>query len=257
MFIAADLGNTALSIGAFEKGTRKAFFYLVIDKNKSVDEYAVALENLFQKHGITHADEGILLSSVVPSLTEVIGKALRRITGKKVVLFTKGMKTGVPIKIDHPSELGVDLVADAVGAISAYGAPAIIADLGTATKLIGVDKQGAFIGVSIIPGVKISLQALVGNAAQLIDVSMERPPKILGKNTPDSMNSGVIYGTAAMIKGLFSDIEKEMGYPTKKIITGGYSALLEGLLDASVVVDVYLTVNGLYQIYLKNKELFQ
>jgi type III pantothenate kinase len=257
MFLAIDLGNTALSFALFEKGNRKAFFIVLVDREQSVDEYELTLKTLFEKHQVNIIDEGILLSSVVPSLNPVIMLAVERILKRKVTLFSKGFKTGVPIKIDHPSELGSDLVADSVGAITKYGYPLIIADLGTATKMIGIDNQGSFIGVSIIPGLKISLQALVGRAAQLMDVSLEKPKKILGKNTPDSMNSGVIYGTAAMIKSLFIDVEKEMGVPCKKVLTGGYSHLIQSLLPQEVIYDPYINVDGLYAIYLKNKELFQ
>jgi type III pantothenate kinase len=256
MFLAMDLGNTALTFGLFDQGKRKAFFIVLVDRQKSVDEYENSLKALFEKHQLTHIDEGILLSSVVPSLNPIIMQAVERLLHKKVVLFSKGFKTGVPIKIDHPSELGSDLVADSVGAIAKYGFPLIIADLGTATKMIGIDSNGAFIGVSIIPGVQISLQALVGKAAQLMDVSLEKPKNILGKNTPDSMNSGAIYGTAAMIKALFIDIEKEMGVPCKKILTGGYSYLIQSLLGNDVMIDPYVNVDGLHAIYLKNKEMF-
>lgn len=256
MFLALDLGNTALTFGLFDKGKRKAFFIVLVDRQKSVDEYEVSIKTLFEKHHVHDVDEGILLSSVVPSLNPVIMKAVEGLLNKKVVLFTKGFKTGIPIKIDHPSELGSDLVADSVGATAKYGFPIIIADLGTATKMIGIDHLGALIGVSIIPGIQISMQALVGKAAQLMDVSLERPKKILGKNTPDSMNSGAVYGTAAMINALFIDIEKEMGTPCKKILTGGYSHLIQSLMSQEVILDPYVNVDGLYTIYLKNKELF-
>lgn len=257
MFLAIDLGNTALTFALFHQGQRKAFFIVLVDRAKSVDEYELTFKTLFDKHHISVLDEGIILSSVVPSLNPVIMQAVSRVLQQPVVLFSKGFKTGVPIKIDHPSELGSDLVADSVGAISKYGFPLIIADLGTATKMMGIDSQGTFVGVSIMPGLKISLQALVGQAAQLMDISLEKPSKILGKNTPDSMNSGILYGTAAMIESLYQKIEVEMGTTCKKILTGGYGHLIQPLLSQDVIFDPYVNVDGLYAIYLKNKELFQ
>jgi len=255
MVLVIDCGNTALTFAFYVDGQRQAFFYTLVDKDKSVDEWENLLEGLFKKHHVQDC-EAILLSSVVPSLNPSIIQAIQKITQKKVIVLSKGFKTGIAIKIDNPNELGTDLVADAVGAVHQYGVPCVIADLGTATKFIGIDKQGSLIGVTIMPGVLISLKALIGKAAQLMDVSLQQPKKILGKNTPDSMNAGTIYGTEALIESMYERIEKEMGYPVKKILTGGYSELIVSLMPIDVIYDRYLNVDGLYQIYLKNKEQF-
>jgi type III pantothenate kinase len=254
MVIVLDCGNTALTFACYQTGERKAFFRTLTNKQKTVDEYMATFKSLFSSHDVMMI-EAILISSVVPSLTPVLQAALFQITGVQPRVFSKGFKTGVPLKIDQPTELGVDLVADAVGALSQYKPPLVIADLGTATKFIGIDQSGSLIGVSISPGMMISLQALIGNAAQLMDISLKKPAKILGKNTADSMNSGMIYTTELMIKSMFHHIELEMGAPVLKILTGGYAHLIEQGMD-DVIIDAYLNVDGLYQIYMKNKEIF-
>jgi type III pantothenate kinase len=164
----------------------------------------------------------------------------------------KSLKSGLSIRIDNPNELGTDLVADSVGGKSKYGYPLLITDMGTATKILVIDKDGNFVGCVIAPGIKVAMMALTKKSAQLMDIDLVAPEKIIGKNSPDSLNSGSIYGNIAMIEGMNKMIEKELGYPCKKIITGGYSAILKEHLDKEFIFDPTLIFEGLYQIYLKN-----
>ena len=255
MVLVLDIGNTALSFATYENEKRTAFFTVLTEHNLSEDEYTIKLQPLLSRYCLT-LPEAIFISSVVPSITPMMVTILTALLHKKPIVFSKGFKTGLPIQIDHPSELGSDLVVDGVQAMNRYGYPCIIADLGTATKLIGIDQHGRLIGVSILPGFMISYQALIGKASQLMDIPLKRPTKILGKNTPDSMTSGVILGHEAMVFNLIDGIEKEMGYPCKKIMTGGYSHYFHDHLPSDVQWDPFLNVDGLFTIYQKNKELF-
>ena len=171
----------------------------------------------------------------------------------KCLVVSKNLKTMLPIRIDNPNELGSDLVCDSVGAKVRYGNGLIIVDLGTANKLLVIDKDGNFVGCVITPGLKISMKALSASAAQLMDTSLVAPSKIIGKNSSDSINSGIIYGTIKMIDGLCDDIEKEVGYKLKRIVTGGNSYLITDHIKDNYIYDNNLIFEGLYQIYLKNK----
>lgn len=254
MILVLDLGNTNLYMGVFDQfGTLLKEYRKHTDLNKSSDEYKEILQNFLLQDKIDLSDfEGAILSSVIPSLTRVIKSAVEKLIGKKCLIVGREIKSGLPIRIDNPTELGADLVCDAVGAIKKYGAPVIVADLGTATKMIVVDASGACIGCTISPGMKISMVALVGGTAQLTDISFIAPKSVIGKNTSDSLNSGSIYGTCAMIEGLAKRIENELGYDCKKVLTGGYSNLIYEYIDNKFNFDPSLILEGLYQIYKKN-----
>lgn len=252
MVLLLDLGNTNLYVGIYQNKTLIREFRTDSDLNRSADMYANLLTNFLQNAKVNPLDiEGAILSSVIPSLTDVISYATYLVLNKKCIVLNKGTKTGLSIHIDNPSELGSDLVADAVGAISKYGYPCIICDLGTASKLMIVDKNGHYIGGTISPGIKIAGKALTSSAAQLMDISYKAPKSVIGKNSPDSLNSGAIYGHISMINGLTKMIEDELGYPTKHILTGGNSILIKDYIK-DYKYDSNLILEGLYQIYLKN-----
>lgn len=254
MILVLDLGNTNLFMGVYdEKGSLLSVYRKHSDINKSSDEYKDILKTfLMQDNYDLDSFEGAILSSVIPSLTDVIKKSVEKVIKKTCLVVGKNLKSGLPIRTDNPNEVGTDLICDAVGAMKKYGYPCIVADLGTATKLSVVDNKGAFIGVVIAPGVKVGMRALVGGTAQLVDVSFTAPKNVVGKNTPDSLNSGAIYGTIAQIEGLADKIEKELGYKTQKIITGGYAPLMIDNLDKSFIFDENLILDGLFMIYVKN-----
>ncbi len=255
MIFCVDMGNTEITLGVYQDEKLLSTFRTSTDKKKSSDEYELILGS-FMTDKKYHKEnfQGGILASVVPSLTFPLKEALENVFGVAPLVVGKGLKNGLSIRIDNPNELGADLVADAVGAIHHYGYPILIADLGTATKLCVVDKAGAFVGCVFAPGLKLSVAALIGGTAQLPEITLEKPKKIIGKNTPDSMNSGAIYGTAAMIQGLSNDIEKELGYPVKRVLTGGYGRLFKDSLKEQFAYNRYLALEGLLKIYQKNEE---
>jgi type III pantothenate kinase len=250
MVIVIDCGNTALSFGLYVQGQRKGFFHTFVDKEKTIDEWENLLDGLFKKHHVQDY-EAILLSSVVPSLNPSIIQAIQNLTQKKVIVLSKGFKTGIQIKIDNPSELGTDLVADAVGAMHQYGVPCVIADLGTATKFIGIDKQGALIGVTIMPGVLISLKALIGKAAQLMDISLQQPKKILGKNPFPTISTKEDYVLWLHLSKKFKILGLSLYLTSWRKVRGSLSGnFLLKIKNAFIVYNKYEKFNFISTIYI-------
>lgn len=253
MILCVDMGNTDITVGIYADDRLITTFRTATDRKKSSDEYERLLSDfVINKKLLQERFIGAIMCSVVPSLTLTVKKAIAAAFEVEPLIVGKGVKNGLAIRTDNPCEVGADLVADSVGGIVTYGYPLLIADLGTATKLMVIDKSGSLIGVVITPGLKLSVLALVGATAQLPDISLDRPKKIIGKNTSDSMNSGAIYGTAEMIKGLAHEMEKELGYPCKHVVTGGFSSFVKDLLE-DFTFNQNLILDGLLAIYHKNE----
>lgn len=254
MVLLLDLGNTNLYAGVYSEGKLVAEFRKHTDLYRSSDEYAEILRSFLNLKKIDIASlEGAVLSSVIPSLSATLKRAAEMLIGKECKVVSKNLKSGLAIRIDNPGELGSDLVADCIGALKRYSSPCIIADLGTANKLLVVDRNGDFVGCTIGVGLKIGMKALASHTAQLMDVSLVPPAKVIGKNSPDSLNSGATYGTCCLLEGMANKIEKELGYPCRRILTGGNAVLIKDIIDPSFLYDPTLILEGLYQIYLKNK----
>ena len=252
MILLLDLGNTNLYIGIHDNEKIIYDYRTDSDHNRSSDMYAYQINNFLKKHSINVQDfEGAIISSVIPSLTDSIVKAVKSTLDCDCIAVGAGIKTGLPIRIDNPTELGADLVCDCVGAIKKYNSPCIICDLGTANKFLVINQKNEFIGCVISPGIKIAGKALSTSAAQLIDISYKAPKNVIGKNSSDSLNSGAIYGTVSLIEGLFNRIENELGCKTTHIITGGNASLVKDYIN-DCIYDPHLIFDGLYQIYRRN-----
>ena len=164
-----------------------------------------------------------------------------------------GIKTGLNIQMDNPSQVGSDRIVIAVAALSEYAPPLILLDLGTATTIEAVDEGSTYLGGCIIPGVRISLEALSANAAQLPGIRLDRPKKVVGKNTEDSMRSGIMYGTAAMIDGMLERMEAELGWQATVVATGGMAQFIIPLCRRQINLEKDLLLKGLNIIYKKNR----
>ena len=197
--------------------------------------------------------EGGIISSVVPQITNIAKLAAEKILKKEVMVLGPGIKTGLNIMMDHPAQLGADLVANAVAGIALYPLPQIIVDMGTATTFSVVDEKHHYIGGMILPGVRISLDALTARASQLSGISIEAPKRLIGKNTIDCMKSGVLYSNAAAIDGIVERIEEELGQKTTVIATGGLAKKIVPHCKREVILDEDLLLKGLMIIYNKNK----
>ncbi len=258
MIIVFDLGNSDLSFAAYnEDDSLYGTFRTATDRTKSVDEYAGIIKQLLELKNINLKDiKGTILSSVVPSLTKVLETAIERLLVKPIMVGP-GIKTGLIIKCDNPNELGSDIVACCVGAIQNHSIPSIIVDLGTATKIIAIDKNKAFVGCTIAPGLKTSTNHMVSIASQLPEISFDLPEKVICTNTVDCMNSGVVNGNAAMVEGMIDRFENELGYKCTHIITGGLGTTVAKALHIEYVVDKRLIFEGLLNLYHKNEARYE
>lgn len=253
MLLAIDIGNSNIVLGCLEGEKIRFEARMATDSVKTSDQYCVELKNILALFDVEPKQiEGSILSSVVPPVSNAICKAVNRLTGMDPMVVGPGLKTGLNIKIDNPAQAGSDLIVAAVAAIADYGAPLFIIDLGTATTITAVDQKGSFIGGSIHPGVKLSLQSLTQGTAQLPGISLEKPRKAIGTNTVDSMRSGILYGAAAMLDGMIDRMEKELGYSARIIATGGLANLIVPLCSKEMTIDDHLLLKGLLRIYHRN-----
>ncbi len=255
MILAIDVGNTHIVLGGFDRDTIRFTSRLATDRLKTGDEYAVLIDNALTLCHIDPADiEGAILSSVVPPLKRAISEAIRIITGHECLIVGSGIKTGLNILIDNPAQLGSDRVVDAVAALAEYPPPILIFDLGTATTISAIDKNGNFLGGMIIPGVMVSLDALASRTAQLPHISLDLPRRMIGTNTEDCMKSGVLYGNAAMIDGIIDRAARELGTIPTVVAAGGLAKTIVPLCERPIILDDSLTLKGLRILYEKNRK---
>lgn len=253
MILAIDIGNTSIALGGFEGDELKFVVRLSTDVKKTEDEYASKIMNILTIHNVTKENvEGAIISSVVPQLNSIMKSALRLVYDVDALMVCPGIKTGIGILCDSPSSVGADLICSCVAANTLYSSPALIIDIGTATKMIVTNKNGAFIGVSIIPGVMMGLKGLASGTAQLPQVGLEAPATVIGKNTVDCMKSGVIFGHASMMDGMIDRINAEVGEKLPVIVTGGYASVIAPHCNHKMTTDENLVLKGLNIIYQKN-----
>ena len=253
MLLAIDIGNTNITLGAYNSNVLSFTSRLATDQRKTEDQYAVELKSLFELNGITPEDiEDCIISSVVPVVGESVGNAVSKLCGIVPLAVGPGVKTGMNIKIDDPAQLGADLVAGGVGALEAYTLPCVIIDMGTASTISVIDRNGSFLGGVIAAGVRLTLKALAENTAQLTSIPIEAPKSVIGKNTVSCMQSGLVYGTAAMIDGLIERIEEELGETPTVVATGGLSRDVITHCKRDIIYNANLLLDGLRAIYEKN-----
>lgn len=255
MVLAVDIGNTNIVIGII-KGDEPLFIERTSTDSSRTDlEYSVIFHTLLDLYNI-EADQidGAIVSSVVPTLNNVFKASIKKTFGCEPILVGPGVKTGINIVIDNPSQTGADLIVDAVGGLKHYGAPLIMIDMGTATTISVLDNKENYIGGMIMPGTMTSLKALVGLTAQLPDISLDAPKKVVGSNTIDAMKSGLILGQASMMDGMIDRIQKELGYECKVVATGGLAHCVVPNCLHDIIIDDDLMLKGLIEIYNKNNK---
>lgn len=256
MVFTVDVGNTNIVIGVYDNEKLAVVARVATEAARTADQYAIEFKHILELYGIRLTDiDGAAISTVVPPLLPVLKSACKFLFKCTPVVVTSGIKTGLNIKIDDPAALGADLVCAAVGALEKYPMPCIIFDLGTATTVSAIDKNGAFLGGAIFPGVRISLNALSSSAAQLPYVNLEEmKSEPIGKNSIDSMKEGIICGTAGMMDGLANRYKEVLGENTTILATGGISEMIAPYCKNKVVMDSNLLIDGLYAIYKKNSK---
>ncbi len=251
MILAVDIGNTSINLGAYECDRLVFTSKMGTSKQESCDKYVAGLRDIFSLYGVSSEDfSGAVVSSVVPEVTQTFADALRRTTDTEPLTVGEKYNGNLEVHILPVSHLGADLIAASVGAIKKYPLPCLVADLGTATKIIVIDEKACFRGCTISPGVKISLDALTEKASLLPSVSLEKPERAIGENTVECMQSGIVFGTAAMIDGLISRIKAELNSDSVTVVaTGGYSKGIIPCCETEIIYDENLLLDGLNEIY--------
>lgn len=254
MILAIDVGNTNIVIGCIENNTI-LFNERVSTKQRATDlEYAIEFKTIFELHEILPQNiDGVIISSVVPSVIGTVKRAVKKLVNSEIITVGPGIKTGLRIATDNPAQLGSDLVVDAVAGIAYYKAPLIIIDMGTATTMSVIDRNGDYLGGEIIPGLRTALDALINGTAQLSKVNLESPKRVIGKNTSECINNGILLFTASGLDGMIERIEDELGYKCNVVATGGLAGLVTPLCKKEIIFDDDLLLKGLMIIYNKNK----
>lgn len=253
MLLAIDIGNTNVTLGLYNNEVLLFTARLATNKEQTADQYAVEIKNILLLHGCRHENiEDAIISTVVPSVGKAISNAISMLCHIVPLELGPGVKTGLNIKIDNPAQLGADLAAAAAGALIEYTMPCIVIDMGTATTISVLDKNGAFLGGAIAAGVNLTLKALAENTSQLPSIRVEAPARVIGTNTVDCMRSGLVYGTAAMLDGMLDRIEDELGESATVVATGGLSREVIQHCERNIIYNENLLLDGLRAIYEKN-----
>lgn len=255
MILALDVGNTNIVLGCIEDGKIINVVRIQTDANMTGDEYAIKLKDILEIYSIdAKAFEGAIMSSVVPPVTRRLQEAVRFVTGCECMMVGPGMKTGLNVRIDDPGTLAGDIVVGSVAAVQYYGTPCIVLDMGTATTIVAIDSGNCYLGGAIIPGVKLSYAALSAGASLLPEIAITAPKACIAKNTVDSMRSGAVFGTAAMIDGMIERMEAELGEKCTLVATGGIAQFVTPHCKREIICDNDLLLKGLWTLYKKNTE---
>ena len=254
MLLAIDLGNTNLVIGCIKDDKILFKARIATDRLRTSDQYGVEIKNMMEAYGVQLAEiDDCIISSVVPPVFNSVRTGVIKILGKQPMVVGPGLKTGLNIHMDVPSQVGSDRIVIAVAALAEYTAPLILMDLGTATTIEVVEPDNVYLGGIIFPGVRVSLDALTSRTSQLPGISLDKPKQVIGKNTVDCMRSGMMYGTAAMLDGLVDRIEEELGHTSTIIATGGLAQFITPLCKHDIILEKNLLLKGLNILYKKNK----
>lgn len=253
MILAVDIGNSNIVLGAID-GEKIIFeARLRTDPTKTSDEYCIDLKSILDVYRVNVVSvEGAIIASVVPQVLNSIKTAIKKLTGKNALVVGPGLKTGLNIKIENPAQTGADLVVGCVAALREHKPPMIVIDMGTATTIIVLDENGALIGGSISPGIKISLDALTERTALLPGLQLDQPKRAIGRNTIDCMRSGIMLGNACMLDGMVKRMEAELGKKATVVITGGIAKFVVPMCNTPMIYDKDLLLKGLAVLYRDN-----
>ena len=259
MLLTIDIGNTNTVLGVFDGETITEHWRIATVPDRTADEIAVVLHGLLaQSGGLKESDlTGMAVCSTVPSVLHEMREMCRRYYADvAAVIVEPGVRTGVPIRMDNPKEVGSDRIMNSLAAVHLYGGPAIVVDFGTSTNFDAVSARGEFVGGALAPGIEISVDALSRRAAQLLKVELTRPPGVIGKNTVEALQSGIVYGFAGQVEGIARRMAVELSPEdpgaVTVIATGGLAPLV---IDEVPIIDAYepwLTLIGLRLVWERN-----
>ncbi len=255
VLLAVDVGNTNVTFGLFEGESLAADWRVTSHRERTADEMAVEMRQLFELRGYDlSVVDGVVISSVVPTLNPALIEASRRYLKCEPVMVGTGVKTSVRVRYENPRDVGADRIANALAAYTKYGGPVVVIDFGTAVTYDAINAQGDYLGGAIAPGVEISLDALVSHTAMLRRVEPVAPDSVIGRNTIASIQSGLFWGFVAQVEGMVKRMVAELGGSARVVATGGQAALVAGLTHVIETTDPLLTLEGLRLIYLQNTD---
>lgn len=255
MILAIDIGNSNIVIGCIENGVIQNETRIATDLVKTSDQYCFDLKNMLSLSDVPVARlEDVIISSVVPPVLNSMRTAVLKLTGKKPFVVGPGIKTGLNILLDNPQQVGSDLIVAAVAALREYKPPLILIDMGTATTISVINKDRAYLGGCICPGVRISAEALSSRAALLPGIDLDQPRHAIGKNTTDCMRSGIMLGAACMLDGMIERMEQELGERATVVATGGIARFVLPMCRREIAYDRNLLLKGLAVLYQMNRK---
>ena len=255
MILAIDIGNSNIVIGCIEGGEIQNETRIATDLVKTSDQYCFDLKNMLSLSDVPVARlEDVIISSVVPPVLNSMRTAVLKLTGKKPFVVGPGIKTGLNILLDNPQQVGSDLIVAAVAALREYKPPLILIDMGTATTISVINKDRAYLGGCICPGVRISAEALSSRAALLPGINLDQPRRAIGKNTTDCMRSGIMLGAACMLDGMIERMEQELGERATVVATGGIARFVLPMCRREIAYDRNLLLKGLAVLYQMNRK---
>ena len=258
MLLAIDVGNTQTVIGLYGDGTRSHeltdHWRVATKAERTSDEHALLIQEFlsFSGHEWRSAIAGVAISSGVPMVTYELRRMCERYLHIEPIVLGTGVKTGMPVLYDNPKEVGADRIVNTLAAHHLFGGPSIVVDFGTSTNFDVVSSRGEFLGGSLAPGIEISVDALAMRAAQLRKVELVRPRSVIGKNTVECLQSGVLYGFAGQVDGLVRRIVAEIGPVTAVVATGGLAPIVVEESETITHHDPDLTLVGLRLVYERN-----
>lgn len=250
MLFTVDIGNTNIMFGVFKERDLINHWRIGTDKNKTSDEYGVLFRNLLDIRGVeVNSIRGAAISCVVPTLLDVIVKALKSYFDVNPLVVGPGIKTGMPILYHNPKDVGADRIVNAVAAFDEYRCSVVVVDFGTATTFDCVSEKGEYIGGTIATGILVSAEALFGSASKLPRVEIVTPKTVIGKNTVHCMQSGLVFGYAGLVDGIVGRIKDEMGTNPKVVATGGLASVIASESKSLQNIDEFLSLKGLRLVY--------
>lgn len=256
MLLAIDIGNTNITIGCIdtETDTIVCEARIATDKTRTSDQYGVEIKTMLEAFGCRiDAIEDCIIASVVPPVFNAVRSGVYKVIQKTPMVVGAGLKTGLDIRLEHPAQVGSDRIVIAVAALAKRKAPLILIDMGTATTVEVIEPKNRYLGGVIMPGTRISLDALVSRTAQLPGINLDKPGNIIARNTVDAMRSGIMYGAAAMLDGVLDRMAEELGHPSTIIATGGIAPYIIPLCRHKITLERDLLLHGLAIIYKLNR----
>lgn len=258
MLLAIDVGNTNMVFGLYEGEKLRGTFRISTNAERTSDELGMQISQYYHFHGIDRNEtSAVIIASVVPPVMYTLINAIRKYLRVRPVIAGRDVDIGIENRYANPREVGADRLVNAVSAVSKYGKPLVIVDIGTATTFDAIDEKGAYQGGAIFPGIKVAMEALFLKASKLPRVDIERPERAIGKTTVQSMQSGAVRGYVGALAGIITDIRAELGGDARVIATGGMGRMMAQYCDLIDEVDPNLTLEGLRLIYENNRPVFE